>query len=70
MDSEISINSKRKSIKRIGEDIAARLFVHFEKRSTRITTATREEVLIDLPNDIKDILSDEDIFSFYDYWRG
>lgn len=55
---------------KVSSDLASDIFVHFEKRSTRMTTATKEEVMVEIPAKLATGLAEREMFSFYEYWKG
>lgn len=62
--------SKREESEKINCELASEVFVHFEKRSTRMTTATMEEVKVEVPPQIKRGLSESEMVLFYEYWKA
>lgn len=52
------------------EDQLERLFIHFERKSTKDTTATFQEVKMELPQEYEERLDPKELDVFYQYWKG
>ncbi|KAL4476371.1 hypothetical protein ABPG74_010104 [Tetrahymena malaccensis] len=62
-------NNNDATIILISEEQLERLFIHFEKKSTRDNTASFQEIMMDLPKEYEERLVHNELDECYQYWK-
>ncbi|KAL4493986.1 hypothetical protein ABPG72_022003 [Tetrahymena utriculariae] len=63
-------NNNGTTIILISEEQLERLFIHFEKKSTRDNTASFQEIMMDLPKEYEERLAHNELDECYQYWKS